>query len=138
MRNPNTISNLAETPELPQLTGKTTQEVSEHTSEGLQQSFHYADAFGQEFVDRLQSEGNFKPQLGLNMSKLFSDSIKAEERAKYESQSTAVSVFNFVGQTLADIVGGTLEGAGYILDIPAWGSALFGDNSKMGNWLSDF
>lgn len=122
----------------PTITEKEYQAASSKTVQPLQESYNYAQVFGSEFVNRLQQEGNFKPHLGLDLTKLYEQSIKAEKQAIYDSQSTADSVFNFFAQSVADIVGGTLEGAGYILDVPGWASAIFGDGSEMGNWLSDF
>lgn len=45
----------------------------------------------------------------------------------------------FAAQTVAgEIVLGTLEGFGYLLDIQHWGSQLMGGEGDWGNWFSDY
>jgi hypothetical protein len=44
---------------------------------------------------------------------------------------------SLVQGVIGEIVGGTLEGVGYLFDLPAWVNQLNGSEQEWGNWLSD-
>ena len=55
-----------------------------------------------------------------------------------EDQSTFGKFVNWAAQSVVgEIVLGTVEGAGYLLDVQHWGSKLLGYEGDYGNWLSD-
>jgi hypothetical protein len=59
-----------------------------------------------------------------------------ERRA--QNQGNFEQFRNMVGQAVVgEIVGGTIEGLGYLLDIPAYTTQLKGTEQDWGNWLSN-
>lgn len=99
-------------------------------------------------------DGSFKPQLDhiekftgtswdpTEGADAFKDKLaKAnyyQAKKQAEDQHFFGEAAGFLGQAVGgEIVLGTLEGIGYLLDIPGWYSRLKGDESNFGNWFSD-
>jgi hypothetical protein len=72
-----------------------------------------------------------------NLNEFFSKVKKQREytiaKAKSENQGFLGEFGGFLAQATAEIIGGTIEGAGYLLDVNSLLSGEFGE----GNWFSD-
>lgn len=64
--------------------------------------------------------------------------IKALDYARATNQSHLEQAGGFVNQLFAEVGGGIIEGAGYLLDIPGWFNSFAGSEDEWGNWLSDW
>ena len=65
-------------------------------------------------------------------------SIYREQKRKAEEQPWYSEAWGFLAQAIGgEIVLGTLEGAGYLLDLTHWGDKAMGGEGDWSNWLSD-
>tara|TARA_R110002126_G_scaffold68046_12_gene172176 strand:+ start:145 stop:5553 length:5409 start_codon:yes stop_codon:yes gene_type:complete len=54
-----------------------------------------------------------------------------------ENQSVGAKIGGFANQLQGEIIGGAIEGFGYLGDVAHWGDRLSGGEGDWGNWLSD-
>ena len=54
-----------------------------------------------------------------------------------ENQSVGAKIGGFANQLQGEIIGGAIEGFGYLGDVAHWGNRLSGGEGDWGNWLSD-
>ena len=78
--------------------------------------------------DKILGKDKYHPELGPTYN----------EQLLHENQTVAGQFANFLGQVGAEIIGGSIEGAGYILDLGA-GARLANDSQvEFGNMISNF
>lgn len=60
------------------------------------------------------------------------------EEWKFQQQGFGDALVNSLNQAIVgEIVGGTIEGIGYLLDIPQYANIIAGTEKEFGNWFSD-
>ena len=65
--------------------------------------------------------------------------IDALNKSRATNQSWYAQAGNMLGQAVVgEIVGGTVEGIGYVLDMAGWADIAKGEEGEWGNWLSDY
>ena len=65
--------------------------------------------------------------------------IDALNKSRAINQSWYAQAGNMLGQAVVgEIVGGTIEGIGYVLDMAGWADIAKGEEGEWGNWLSDY
>ena len=64
--------------------------------------------------------------------------IEALNKSRAKNQSWYAQAGNMLGQAVVgEIVGGSIEGLGYVLDVAGWADIAKGEEGEWGNWLSD-
>tara|TARA_R110000796_G_scaffold1671_8_gene6872 strand:- start:1920 stop:7874 length:5955 start_codon:yes stop_codon:yes gene_type:complete len=68
-----------------------------------------------------------------------SNGIEGLNKARAINQSWYEQAGSALGQAVVgEILGGTVEGIGYVLDVASWGDIAKGEEGEWGNWLSDY
>ena len=65
--------------------------------------------------------------------------IDTLNKSRAINQSWYAQAGNMLGQAVVgEIIGGTIEGIGYVLDMAGWADIAKGEEGEWGNWLSDY
>jgi len=72
------------------------------------------------------------------MQEQYDKAVVAEKIGLSEAQGFWGETLGFLNQAIVgEIIGGTVEGIGYLFDFEHWGSLISGGEGDWGNWLSD-
>lgn len=100
-------------------------------------------------IPSLRQEGSLKGQASTKFDissykdyfpegSVFISNIKALDAARASNQSTGAQALGFLTGAAAEVVGGTIEGIGYLGDLTHWIDKINGGEGDWNNWMSDF
>ena len=86
-----------------------------------------------------ESFAGSKNKYDRNLAEAMNDPMgqRTQQQNRLINQPTSEAFYNAGIQAASEIGLGTLEGAGFLLDIPQWVNTIKGTEREFGNWFSD-
>ena len=90
-------------------------------------------------ADKKVDNINLEDYTGYLGSDIYGDNVADLNKSRAINQTWYGQAGNMVGQAIVgEIIGGTIEGLGYLLDVEGMASIAKGEEKEWGNWLSDY